>query len=212
MKKIYDKQIMQYDIQGNYIAIFENKDKAFKLTNIHRDSIINCCKGKYKTAGGFVFRFEGDPFNIEQITTNTIECGICKSKETVRSMAMHLKFAHNIKTDEYVKIYPEFRPKQIENNKREIASGLTCQECNKKVKSNQQLMYHLTKEHPEISQYDYIIKHKYNDINPLCKCGFEVANLDNSHSFLLILFPPNATRALENVITATNSSLKCNPK
>lgn len=171
MKKIYDRQIIQYDIQGNYIAIFENRDKVFELTNIHRDSIVSCCKGKYKTAGGFVFRFEGDPFNTEQITTNTIECGICKSKETVRSMAMHLKFAHDLKTDEYIKTHSEFRPKQIENNKREVASGLTCQECNKKIKSNQQLMYHLTKDHPEISQYEYIIKHKYNDINPLCKCG-----------------------------------------
>jgi hypothetical protein len=173
MKKIYDRQIIQYDIQGNHILTFENRDKASKLTNIHKDSIISCCKGKYKTAGGFIFRFEGDLFNLNQVkeNKNIIECGICHSNETIRSMAMHLKFAHNLKTDEYVKTYKEFRPKQIENSKREKESGLTCQECNKKVKSNQQLMYHLTKDHPEISQYNYIIKYKYNNINPLCKCG-----------------------------------------
>jgi hypothetical protein len=52
MKKKYNKKIIQYDLKGNIINTFQEASKATHIVNY--DSIINCCVGKYKTAGGYV--------------------------------------------------------------------------------------------------------------------------------------------------------------
>jgi len=96
-------------------------------------------------------------------------------------MSMHLKWAHNMKVDEYIGKYGEYRPKQLKENELKTKSNIECKECNKKFKSHQHLMYHITKSHPEISKSDYIIKHMMNGVKPLCKCGCgeEVTILEN---------------------------------
>ena len=48
--------------------------------------------------------------------TNII-CQICNTNQTPRSMAMHLRWEHKIKTQDYVKKYGEFIPKKINQNK-----------------------------------------------------------------------------------------------
>ena len=50
-------------------------------------------------------------------------------------------------------------------------SQYKCKICNKSMMHNRQLMYHLTKHHPEISQEDYIVKFEFNGIHPICACG-----------------------------------------
>lgn len=172
MIKIYNKSIIQYDLQGNIIKEWDSVKEATSIVNY--DSIISCCKKKYKTAGGYVWRFKGEPFNIEN--NKNIEglkhiCQICNSEETIRTMSMHLKWVHSLKTDEYVKKFGEFRPKNIQEIIKKQNSNFKCYECGEKLKSNQHLMYHLTKSHPEISQNDYIIKNMFNGEKPLCKCG-----------------------------------------
>ena len=171
MKKIYNSKIIQYSLEGNQIEIFNNAHEAIKISNY--DSILNCCKGKYKTAGGYVWRFENDPFTLfsKRDKNIIIKCKICNSDESIRSMAMHLKWGHGIKTEEYVLKYGEFRPKNLKEEKRIDNSEIKCQECNIKVKSHQHLMYHITKIHPELSKHDYIIKYIYNNNVPTCKCG-----------------------------------------
>ena len=167
MKKIYDSKIIQYSLKGDIIAVFDNVKKASNIVNY--DSIINCCKGKYKTAGGYVWRFEKDYFSLssDREKNTTINCNICQSNESLRSFAMHLKWCHNIKTNEYIQKYGEFRPKHIQKLKYEIK----CEECNTKLNSNQHLMYHITKHHPNLTKHDYIIKYLLNNIQPTCKCG-----------------------------------------
>jgi ribosomal protein L37AE/L43A len=171
MKIKYDKPIIQYDLKGNKIAHYDDRHEANKHTDIHVDSIISCCLGKYKTAGGFVFRFENDEFVIKNNTKSNHECKICGSNETIRSMAMHLRFAHKMKTDEYVEKYGEFRPKQLKQITKQQTSGIKCMICGTKLNSNQHLMYHITKDHPDITQHEYIIKFIYKGDAPLCKCG-----------------------------------------
>jgi len=108
MKKLYTGKVTQYDIQGNIVKIHDKVNDALSICNY--DSIISCCKNKYKTAAGFVWRFENDPFNLTPPTkapVATQKCGICGSSESVRSMAMHLKWVHQIKTDDYVTQYGE---------------------------------------------------------------------------------------------------------
>lgn len=171
MKKLYTSKIIQYSLEGQELNIFENVNKATVITNY--DSIINCCKGKYKTAGGFVWRFENDTYDLSsnRDKNNNILCNICSSKESIRSMAMHLKWCHNITTEEYIKNNPEFRPKQINNTQKIKESNFKCKICNIKLKSNQHLMYHITQQHPNITKHDYIIKYMLNNTIPLCKCG-----------------------------------------
>jgi len=173
MDKIYTKKIIQYSIEGDIIETHKNCTEASKIISNY-DSIINCCKGKYKTAGGYIFRFEGEPFSIDYnkvIEGETHQCKICGSLETIRSMAMHLKWVHSLKTDEYVEKYGEFRPKKLTQLKKKEISKLKCMECGEKLNSNQHLMYHLSISHPEITQSEYILKHLINGEKGLCKCG-----------------------------------------
>ena len=85
-------------------------------------------------------------------------------------MAMHLKWAHSMGTEEYVKLYEEFRPKKINTLEIQETSDIKCQICNTKLNSNQHLMYHITKFHPEITKSEYIINNILHII-PRCKCG-----------------------------------------
>ena len=55
MKKQYNSKIIQYSISGDVINIFNSPQDAIHIVNY--DSIISCCKGKYKTAGGFIWKF-----------------------------------------------------------------------------------------------------------------------------------------------------------
>jgi hypothetical protein len=171
MKKIYNSKVIQYSLSGEIINIFNNVKEATHIVNY--DSIINCCLKKYKTAGGFIWRFEEDAYipNSTLNINNNIQCKICNSNESIRSMAMHLRWVHNIKTNEYVKEFGEFRFKELKSNIRKQESGFECKECGEKLKSNQNLMYHITKLHPEITKHEYIIKHLYDENYPTCKCG-----------------------------------------
>jgi hypothetical protein len=99
------------------------------------------------------------------------KCKICNEPVTIRSMAMHLKWSHKIKTEEYVKLYGEFRPKKLNEINIKNKSTFKCKICNEIMMHQRQLFYHLTKHHKNISREEYILKHYYNNVKPLCKCG-----------------------------------------
>lgn len=50
------KTVIQYDLQGNYIKTWDSIKEAKKQLNIS-NHISECCKGKRKTAGGFVWKY-----------------------------------------------------------------------------------------------------------------------------------------------------------
>lgn len=100
-----------------------------------------------------------------------MKCKICNEEQTIRSMAMHLRWSHKMKTDEYVTQYGEFRSKNIVQTQIKQTSHLKCQICNEDMMHNRQLMYHITKKHKNITQEEYIIKYQFNGIRPTCKCG-----------------------------------------
>jgi len=97
-----------------------------------------------------------------------MKCQICQDEVTFRSLAMHLKWKHNTNTKEYVKTYGEFHPSKI-NTKLNI-DKFTCLECGNPFPDQRNLMFHITKKH-SLSKKEYILKHYYNNITPLCKCG-----------------------------------------
>lgn len=52
----YGKIVKQYDINGNLINIMYMGD-AIKIKKIYYANLIKCCKGKQKTAGGYIWRY-----------------------------------------------------------------------------------------------------------------------------------------------------------
>lgn len=86
-------------------------------------------------------------------------------------MAMHLRWSHKIKTDEYITQFGEFRIKVIKQTNVKQISNIKCGICNESLMHNRQLMYHVTKKHKNISQDEYIVKYILDGIHPLCKCG-----------------------------------------
>ena len=59
--KLNKRVIYQYDLQGNFLNKYngiKNAERSNGLSNIGA-----CCKGKYKSIGGYVWRYAGDPFD-----------------------------------------------------------------------------------------------------------------------------------------------------
>jgi group I intron endonuclease len=49
--------INQYDLNMNLIATYQSVDEAMRITNINYTSIISCAKLRYKSSGGFIWRY-----------------------------------------------------------------------------------------------------------------------------------------------------------
>ena len=51
------KRIIQHDKQGNLIRIWDYAKQVTEELGINHGNIIQCCKGKRKSAGGFVWKY-----------------------------------------------------------------------------------------------------------------------------------------------------------
>lgn len=56
-KKRNAKSVLQHSINGELIRSFVSIREANEITGVHRADISNCCKGIYKQAGGFIWRY-----------------------------------------------------------------------------------------------------------------------------------------------------------
>jgi len=54
------KKVIQYDLYMNKISEFLSIRDAQRKTNVDRKNITNCCKHKTISAGGYIWRYEGD--------------------------------------------------------------------------------------------------------------------------------------------------------
>lgn len=52
------KPIYQYDLNGNFIKEYENIKSASVDLGILAQGITTCCKGKYKSSGGYVWKYK----------------------------------------------------------------------------------------------------------------------------------------------------------
>ena len=55
---------IQLDLNGNFISEFKNVRQASLSTNVNDSSIRNCCKDKIKSAGGFIWRYKDEWFDL----------------------------------------------------------------------------------------------------------------------------------------------------
>ena len=51
------KQIEQYDLDDNFIKIFDSTSVAAKELGVSKDMIYKCLCGKCKTAHGFIWKY-----------------------------------------------------------------------------------------------------------------------------------------------------------
>lgn len=55
------RQVLQYDLQGNFIKEYISATNASKELNITRSAITYCALGKYHTAGGYIWKYKHNP-------------------------------------------------------------------------------------------------------------------------------------------------------
>lgn len=61
------KPVLQYDMRGNFIAIFESTASAAKATGCYQGAISNNCVGRAKSAGGYRWAYaSGAEFEVKQ--------------------------------------------------------------------------------------------------------------------------------------------------
>lgn len=51
------RKVVQYDINGNFIRVWDYIKQASDVLSVNKSSIGACCRGEQKTAGGFVWRY-----------------------------------------------------------------------------------------------------------------------------------------------------------
>lgn len=51
------KKVIQMDLEGNEIKLWNSMEEAAKYIGICRSGISECCSGKHKTAGGFKWKY-----------------------------------------------------------------------------------------------------------------------------------------------------------
>lgn len=65
-------KVVQFDINGNKIKVFDTITQASELTNSNKGSIVSCCRGRYKTAGGFKWMYYEDYLKLNKDENSSI--------------------------------------------------------------------------------------------------------------------------------------------
>lgn len=55
--KEHSKSVLQYTLNGEFVAEYNSTNEASKATDINQGNISLCCLGKRKSAGGYVWQF-----------------------------------------------------------------------------------------------------------------------------------------------------------
>jgi hypothetical protein len=59
------KQVNQYDLHNNFITTFPSISEAERKTGIRQSSIWMCCNFRYKTAGGYIWKYEKEKGDVK---------------------------------------------------------------------------------------------------------------------------------------------------
>lgn len=51
------KSIIQYDKEMNIIEMYPSASEASRVTKVDKANLVNCANGRYKTAGGFIWKY-----------------------------------------------------------------------------------------------------------------------------------------------------------
>lgn len=59
--KTSKSRVVQYSLEGEKMKLFSSMQEASKEVGVNASSISHVCRGKIRTAGGYMWRYEGDP-------------------------------------------------------------------------------------------------------------------------------------------------------
>lgn len=60
------RAVKQISLDGKQIAVFDKMKDAAKKTGTNYGSIANCCRGKIKTANGFIWKYDNSKLKLKQ--------------------------------------------------------------------------------------------------------------------------------------------------
>lgn len=60
LRQSLSKRLNQYDLENNFIRTWFNSGEASNALKIDRGHIVDCCNGKRKTSGGFIWKYKKD--------------------------------------------------------------------------------------------------------------------------------------------------------
>lgn len=52
------RSVLQYTLDNKFVAEYVSTHEAERETNIYYSNIIKCCKNKYKSAGGYIWKYK----------------------------------------------------------------------------------------------------------------------------------------------------------
>ena len=64
-------QVYQYSLDGNFIAAYNSANQASASTGVDHWSICACCRGEYKHAGNYQWKYANDTKEIKPLTVRT---------------------------------------------------------------------------------------------------------------------------------------------
>lgn len=106
-----------------------------------------------------------------------LQCQLCNKQIPSVGMFTHLRDSHNTSVDDYTKQFGEYRPFKIRQKEYVDRLESTAEEdrqvcliCNQQFPSGILLGYHIKNIH-NLHKRDYIMKHVFKGILPLCGCG-----------------------------------------
>ena len=68
---INERKVYQYDLKGNLIKVYNTLKEAAEFSQVSKSLICKVCRLNGNTAGGYVWRYEGDSFNAHKTSTKT---------------------------------------------------------------------------------------------------------------------------------------------
>ena len=63
----HSSMVYQYDLDGNLLKSYQGTGEAERETGINKAGIVRCCNGKYKQAGGYIWKYEKDVDSINKL-------------------------------------------------------------------------------------------------------------------------------------------------
>jgi hypothetical protein len=65
-------KVVQFSIDGSKIKVFDTITQASESTNSNKGSIVSCCRGRYKTAGGYKWMYYDDYTKLNKVQQSSI--------------------------------------------------------------------------------------------------------------------------------------------
>ncbi len=57
-KNKYSKKVLQFDLEGNFIKEWDCLHQIEETIGLSHIQVSRCCRGKYKTSGGYIWKFK----------------------------------------------------------------------------------------------------------------------------------------------------------